>query len=133
MGDRFASAVRDEAGFGLVEVMIAVTILVIGLLAVSGLTLATAAQVRVADLRSDQMVAGQAAIESLRRQGFGDVTSGVDTIDSGGRRLVVTTTVVRPSMRTKNVTVAVAPVSGAPTERSFSTVLHLPRSLPAAP
>lgn len=133
MSKRFRKAVRDEKGFGLVETMIAITILVIGLLAVSGLSLATAAQARIADLRSDQMVAGQAAIESLRRTDFGSVASGVDTIASGGRTLVVATTVVELDQRAKQVTVEVTPVSGTITSRSFSTVLHNPRSLPAAP
>ncbi|MFW6088294.1 MAG: type IV pilus modification PilV family protein, partial [Gemmatimonadota bacterium] len=56
MSERLRATIRDEKGFGLVETMIAITILVIGLLAVSGLSLATAAQARIADLRSDQMV-----------------------------------------------------------------------------
>lgn len=133
MNERFRKALRDERGFGLVETMIAITILVIGLLAVSGLTLATAAQARIADLRSDQMVAGQSAIETIRRSNFGDVASGVDTVASGGRTLVVATTVVELSQRAKQVTVEITPTSGPITSRSFSTVLHHPRSLPAAP
>lgn len=131
--DRFRRVLRDERGFGLVEAMIAVTILVIGLLAVSGLALATAAQARIADLRSDQIVAGQAAIEQARRLDFGSVTSGVDTVDSGGREFVVTTTVNDLSLRTKEVSVEVAPLAGSLPTRDFGTVLHNPRSLPAAP
>ena len=130
---RLRRLLRDEHGFGLVEAMIAMTILVIGLLAVSGLSLATAAQARIADLRSDQMVAGQAAIEQTRRLDFGSVASGVDTVESGGREFVVTTTVGSLSTRTKEVAVEVAPLSGSLPTRSFSTVLHKPRSLPAAP
>jgi prepilin-type N-terminal cleavage/methylation domain-containing protein len=133
MKDRFRNAILDENGFGLVETMIAITILVIGLLAVSGLSLATAAQARISDLRSDQMVAGQATIEAVRRTDFGSVASGVDTVASGGRTLIVSTTVVKLGQRAKQVTVDVTPVSGPITSRSFSTVLHNPRSLPAAP
>lgn len=113
--------------------MIAMTILVIGLLAVSGLAMATAAQARVADLRSDQMVAGQDAIEAIRGLDFGSVASGVDTVASGGREFVITTTVTRLSLRTKEVGVDVAPLAGSLPTRSFATVLHRPRSLPAAP
>ena len=91
---RLASRLRqmrdDERGFGIVEALMAVTILVIGLLAVSGLTLATAAQAQIADLRSDQMTAGQTAIEQLRRGGFDTAASGVDTVTSGGREFFVT-------------------------------------------
>ena len=133
MNQRLRRALHDEQGFGLVETMIAITILVIGLLAVSGLTLATAAQARIADLRSDQMVAGQAAIETVRRTNFSAVASRVDTVASGGRNLVVTMTVVELGQRSKQVTVDVTPVNGSFTSRSFSTVLHNPRSLPAAP
>jgi prepilin-type N-terminal cleavage/methylation domain-containing protein len=133
MSERFRRALHDEKGFGLVETMIAITILVIGLLAVSGLTLATAAQARIADLRSDQMVAGQAAIEAVRRMDFIAVASSVDTVASGGRNLVVAMTVVDLGRRTKQVTVEVTPVSGPLTARSFGTVLHNPRALPSAP
>ena len=131
--ERLRRSLRDERGFGLVEAMIAMTILVIGLLAVSGLSLATAAQARIADLRSDQMVAGQAAIERVRSLDFGSVASAVDTVASGGRQFVVTTTVTSLSKRTKEVAVDVAPLSGGLQTRSFSTVLHNPRSLPSAP
>lgn len=123
----------DEKGFGLVEAMIAMTILVIGLLAVSGLALATAGQARIADLRSDQMVAGQAAIEAARRLDYGSVASDVDTVSSGGREFVVTTTVTILGSRAKEVSVEIAPVAGNLPTRSLSTVLHNPRSLPAAP
>lgn len=133
MIERLRTRIRDERGFGLVETMIAITILVIGLLAVSGLTLATASQARIADLRSDQMVAGQAAIETIRLTDFGSVASGVDTVASGGRTLIVATTVVDLDKRAKQVTVDVTPTSGPITSRSFSTVVHNPRSLPAAP
>lgn len=133
MNERLRQALNGEEGFGLVEAMIAVTILVIGLLAVSGLTLATAAQARIADGRSDQMVAGQEAIEMVRRTDFASVVSGVDTVSAGGRELIVTTTVVELGSRTKEVTVDIAPASGGLTTRSFTTVLHNPRSLPPAP
>lgn len=133
MNKRLSHALKNEDGFGLVEAMIAITILVIGLLAVSGLTLATAAQARIADLRSDQMVAGQSAIETVRRMDFASVASEVDTVSAGGRDLVVTTTVVDLGSRTKEVTVEIAPPTGSLTTRSFSTVLHNPRSLPPAP
>lgn len=131
--NRLRRLLQEERGFGLVEAMIAMTILVIGLLAVSGLALATATQARIADLRADQMVAGQAAVEQARGLDFGSVVSTVDTVSAGGREFVVTTTVTDLSSRTKEVSVEVAPLVGSLTTRSFSTVLHDPRSLPAAP
>ena len=130
-GRRIARVRYDERGFGIVEALMAVTILVIGLLAVSGLTLATAAQARIADLRSDQMTAGQTAIEALRRGGFDDATTGVDTVTSGGREFYVTRTVTSVNARIKTVNVLVTPASGGLTSRNFSTVLHSARSLPS--
>lgn len=126
-------ALRDEDGFGLVETMIAITILVIGLLAVSGLSLATAAQARIADLRSDQMAAGQATLESIRQMDFDAVDSRVDTIQAGGRTFYVTSTVSVLTSRAKQVSVSVAPAAAGLTTRSFDTVIQNPRSLPAGP
>lgn len=121
----------DESGFGLMETLVAITILVIGLLAVSGLTLATAVQARVADLRSDQMITGQTAIEDVRRAGFDIAASGVDTVTTGGREFYVTRTVTEVNTRTKLVTVQIDAAEGGLTARSFSTVLHAPRTIPS--
>lgn len=128
---RLRSVTGDEHGFGLIEALIAVTLLVIGLLAVSGLTLATAAQARIADLRSDQMITGQSAIETMRENGFASATSGVDTVTTGGREFYVTRTVTDINTRTKLISVSIAPASGGLTTRNFSTVLHSPRSIPS--
>ena len=132
LGRRLRQIRDDESGFGIVEALMAVTILVIGLLAVSGLTLATSAQAQIADLRSDQMTAGQTVIEDLRRAGFDLAASGVDTVTSGGRQFYVTRTVTTLNARTKSINVLVAPASGGLTSRNFSTVLHSARSLPSS-
>lgn len=130
---RLHRLLAEERGFGLVEAMMAITILVIGLLAVSGLSLATAAQARIADLRIDQMTAGQSAIEEIRRMDFDAVATRADTIKAGGRDFVVTSTVVDLTSRAKQVTVSVdAGMAGLPT-RTFDTVIHDPRSLPTGP
>ena len=121
---------RDESGFGLVEALIAVTVLVIGLLAVSGLSLATAAQARIADVRSDQMITGQSVIEDIRQAGFDAAASGVDTVTTGGRNFYVTRTVTVTNSRTKLINVQIAPATGGLTTRNFSTVIHAARSLP---
>ena len=127
---RVRGRASEESGFGLVEALIAVTLLVIGLLAVSGLTLATAAQARIADLRSDQMITGQKAIEDLRRAGFDSAVSGVDTVTTGGRVFYVTRTVTAANARTKLINVSIAPATGGLTTRNFNTAIHDKRSLP---
>ena len=128
--DHVRSMTRDERGFGLVEALIAVTVLVIGLLAVSGLSLATAAQARIADVRSDQMITGQSVIEDIRQAGFDAAASGVDTVTTGGRNFYVTRTVTVTNSRTKLINVQIAPATGGLTTRNFSTVIHAARSLP---
>jgi len=130
LAGRLRHAIDDPAGFGLVEALVAVTVLVIGLLAVSGLTLTTAAQARIADLRTDQSVAAQMAFEQMRFDGFANAESGVDTVVTGGREFIVTTVVTEVNGRTKAVAATVAAASGGLTERTYTTALHAPRSLP---
>lgn len=124
---------RDERGFGLVEAMIAITILVIGLLAVSGLTLASAAQARIADLRTDQMIAGQKMIEQLREDDFTTVVSGVDTVTSDYQTFYVTSTVVDLTPLAKHVTLSLASARAGLAPRTFEAVLHDRRDLPLKP
>ncbi len=130
IGSRVREKASDQRGFGLVEALIAVTLLVIGLLAVSGLTLATAAQARIADLRSDQMITGQTVIEDIRRAGFVSAASGVDTVTTGNRVFYVTRTVTVANTRTKLINISIAPATGGLTTRNFNTVIHDKRSLP---
>jgi len=127
---RVREKASDQRGFGLIEALIAVTLLVIGLLAVSGLTLATAAQARIADLRSDQMITGQTVIEDMRRAGFASAVSGVDTVTTGNRVFYVTRTVTVANTRTKLISVSIAPSTGGLITRSFNTVIHDKRPLP---
>lgn len=128
--NRTKAYLRDEAGFGLVETMVALTILVVGLLAVSGLTLASASQARIADLRSDQAIAGQRAIEMKRQGGFAAAATSTDTVFAGGREFYVTTTVTSLNDRTKSLDVVVTPAAGGLPPRSYGSLLHLPRNLP---
>ena len=130
MWNRIREKSSEEHGFGLIEALIAVTLLVIGLLAVSGLTLATAAQARIADLRSDQMITGQTVIENMRQAGFDSAVTGVDTVTTGSRVFYVTHTVTVANSRTKLINIAIAPASGGLTTRTFSTVIHDTRSIP---
>ena len=71
----------DESGFGLVETLIALTILVIGLIAVSGLSLASASQARIANWRSQQASVAQMVLEEVQSDGWGSAVSAVDTVN----------------------------------------------------
>jgi len=126
---RLRTHLRDERGFGLVETMIAFTILVIGLLAVSGLTLASAAQARIADRRSDVATAGQVMIETLQLQGFDSAVNRIDTVSVGGKDYPVSLTVTSISSRVREVQ-AVVDGSGPAATRTFTARVYRPRSLP---
>lgn len=120
---------RSEDGFGLVETLIAFTILVIGLLAVTGLTMASASQARVADRWSDTATAGQLVIEAVQFRGYDSATSGTDTVSVGGTDYPVTLTVTKVSSRVREV-VAVVDGTGPASVRTFTARVYRPRSLP---
>ncbi len=120
---------RSEDGFGLVETLIAFTILVIGLLAVTGLTMASASQARVADRWSDTATAGQLVIEAVQFRGYDSATSGTDTVSVGGTDYPVTLTVTNVSSRVREV-VVVVDGTGPASVRTFTARVYRPRSLP---
>ncbi len=120
----------DESGFGLVETLIALTILVIGLIAVSGLSLASADQARIANWRSQQATAAQLALETVQQNGWGGASSGYDTITVAGHDYVVKVSITKVTSRIRDVTVAVDAV-GDVGSRAFTTRLYKPRPLPA--
>ena len=126
---RLRSATQNEDGFGLVETLIAFTILVIGLLAVSGLTLASATQARIADRWSDIATAGQVVIEMVQLRGYDSAVSGTDTVSVSGKDYPVTLTVTNVSSRVREVQ-AVVDGSGPTSTRTFTARVYRPRSLP---
>ena len=96
---RVRRTAESEDGFGLVETLISFTILVIGLLAVTGLTMASATQARVADRRADVATAGQLTIETIQLMGYDSAVNRTDTISVGGQDYPVTLTVTNVSAR----------------------------------
>ncbi|MCL7965325.1 MAG: prepilin-type N-terminal cleavage/methylation domain-containing protein [marine benthic group bacterium] len=127
---RLRSEARCEDGFGLVETLIAFTILVIGLLAVSGLTLASATQARIADRWSDIATAGQMVIETVQLRGYDSAVNRTDTVSVGGKDYPVTLTVTTVSSRVREVQ-AVVDGSGPTSTRTFTARVYRPRGLPS--
>lgn len=126
---RARADLRREDGFGLVETLIAFTILVIGLLAVSGLTLAASTQARLADRWSDIATAGELTIENVQFMGYAAATDGTDTVSVGGRDYPVTLTVTDLSPRVREVQVVVDG-AGPASRRTFTARVYRPRTLP---
>jgi Tfp pilus assembly protein PilV len=120
---------EDDSGFGLVETLIALTILVIGLIAVSGLSLASASQARIANWRSQQAAVAQMVLEDVQSDGWSSAVSAVHTINVAGHDYPVKVGVSRVSSRVKQVTIAVAGV-GDVDAVVYRTLLYKPRPLP---
>jgi len=126
---RLETLLRDDTGFGLVETLIALTILVIGLVAVSGLSLASADQARIANWRSQQAAAAQMVMEEIQSDGWSAAVSHMDTATVAGHDYEVKVDVSDISSRVRQVTLGVAGV-GDIGGRTFTTRLYKPRPLP---
>lgn len=123
-----------EAGLGLIEVLIALTIFAIGMLAVAGISLSVGAQTNWAMWQTDQSLAAQQVLEGVQREGYAAASSGVDTVTVGNRTYEVARTVTQVAPRVKEVSVTVATTRewdrGVP-PRTFVTRLYEPRPLPS--
>jgi len=126
---RIRTVLADERGFGLAETLIALTILVIGLVAVSGLSLASADQARIANWRGQQATAAQMILEEVQNEGFGAVANGVDTAVVAGHSFPVKIAVSEISSRVKEVTIIVSGVGTLDTA-AYRTRVYQPRPLP---
>lgn len=126
-----AALIDNEKGFGLVEALIGLTILVIGLVAVTGLTMASGDQASIAKWRSEQATAGQLSLEAAQQLGYGAAASTVDTFTLSGHDYTVNVTVTDVGWRVKQVQAVVGAV-GEVGARTFTTRLYRPRPLPQA-
>ncbi|MEK6253294.1 MAG: prepilin-type N-terminal cleavage/methylation domain-containing protein [Gemmatimonadales bacterium] len=133
---RIRASLDDESGFGLVETLIALTILVIGLIAVSGLSLASASQARTANWRSQQAAAAQMVLEDVQRRGWWSATSRADTVTVAGHEFPVNIGVTDVTKRVKQVTLVVAGIGDADTviyrTRLYKSI-PLPDPVPVGP
>lgn len=125
-------AILDDRGFGIVEALLAITILVIGMVAVSGLSLATATERQISQAQSAQALAGQMVLEWTQIQGFAAASNGSDTVSIDGNDFIVTRTITTPHPKIKEVHATVASF-GPIGPRTFTTRLYQPRPLPAPP
>jgi len=70
----------DEAGFSLVELMVALVILAVGVLGLAGVTAFTIQKVTVAELDTKRGAALQTAVEQLRATPLDSLQAGSDTV-----------------------------------------------------
>jgi Tfp pilus assembly protein PilV len=128
--ERVRERIHSEAGFGLVEALIAAIILAFGLLAVAGLSMTTAGHERLARWQTDQAMAAQLALAQAYRRDFDSLSSGSADIDVGEQTYRITLTVTDISARVKQVDATVSAV-GPLDSKTFSTRLYAPRQLPS--
>jgi prepilin-type N-terminal cleavage/methylation domain-containing protein len=120
---------RDEAGFGLVEILITMLILSVGLLALTTISAGVASQTRISAERTAQAMAAQQVLEDYTRRGYAAATSGVDTVQISGRAYVVSSTVTDPSSRVRQVS-SVVNGRGPTVARTYITRIYDPIPVP---
>lgn len=79
-----------EAGFTMVEVIIAILILAVGILGLAGTTALSVRQVNMSDVATERSVALQTTVERIRAMDFDSVSTGTDSV--GGYDVSWTTT-----------------------------------------
>ena len=122
----------DQAGFGLVEAIVAIMLLALGLLAVAGITLGVAQQSRASTYTTEQTMVGQEVLEYQLDQGYAALTPGTTTdttvgVDSRTYDVRIVVSDVGPRARRVDLT-----VSGheSTSDVNISSLVHQPRSVP---
>jgi len=127
--DRTRTTRGGQAGFGLVEVLVAVVILAFGLLAVAGVSLMVAGQTRGAAYDTDQAMIAQQVMDVMA-QNFDAVPTGTSdtTMSVAGRSYTISADVTQPSVHLKEVQLVVSGRDRVHPD-TFQTSLHRPRPL----
>ncbi len=123
-----------QRGFGLPEVLVALTLLATGLLGLAGLVRAVGLQSEQARLMGERAMVAQEALEQAVADRLGTPFSRTDTARVGSRVYEVVRTVTAGGAGTKAITVQVraVPPRGEPMD-SFVTRLRRRMPLPVFP
>lgn len=132
---RAARRAAGAEGLGLIEVLIAIVILSIGMMAIAGISLQVAAQNSMSTWQTDQSLAAQLVMERLQGwgYGYGTAASGTDTVMVGNRTYLVNRLVTNPAPRVRDVKLTVISPAGRASSRVFVSRIYANRQLPAAP
>jgi Tfp pilus assembly protein PilV len=118
---------------GLLEVLVAMTLMGVGMLAVAGISMQVATQNRWSNWQTDQSLAAQEVLERVQRAGYEAAASGTDTVTVGNRTYNVQRNVTTIGNRVKEVTVTVIAPKGNVRSRDFTTRVYQARQLPTPP
>lgn len=130
-GRRTVALSGSEAGVGLVEVLVAVSILAFGLVAIAGVARGVARLTREASVRTGQGLAAGQVLALMVHRGYEAAPPGTsDTIvEVGERSYRVTRAVTQVGAGLRELTATVSGADVLP-ERSFVTRLHRNHVLP---
>lgn len=96
-----------QGGFSLVEVLVAVVILAVGLLAVAGISSGVASLTHRSTVETEQTVAAQQVLEQMIGAGFGAAAPPDTTITVAGHDYMVTGEVIPVTSRIEGLRVVV--------------------------
>jgi Tfp pilus assembly protein PilV len=132
-GRRLRERLRGSEGIGLIEVLAALIIMSVGMLAIAGISLQVGAQNQWSTWQTDQALAAQQVMERLQRIGYAATANGTDTVSVGNRAYVVNRVVSQPAPRVKRVQLTVLSSQAAAAPRVFVSRIYETRQLPTAP
>ncbi len=119
----------DKNGFTLIEVMIAILILAVGMMAMALLQITAIRGGSFANQVTQASIYGQDKIEEIKNTTYASVTNGNDTITSGNgvtysRTWTVTVDSPYTGSKTVNLTVSWTGPQGNSHSIQFSTIVH---------
>lgn len=133
-GHTLRKRLEDSTGIGLIEVLAALIIMSIGMLAIAGISLQVGSQNQWSTWQTDQAMAAQQVMERLQRMDYTTIASGTDTVSVGNRTYVVNRLVSGPAPRVKRVQLTVLSTQPQPTSpRVFVSRIYQTRQLPPSP
>lgn len=118
-----------RAGFGLAELLVAITILGIGIVAVAGLVVGTGGRTRAAAWRTDQIIVAQQDLELAARAPFDSLVSATDSTTTSLASYKLDRTVSPLGPRLKRVDLTTSGIGTVP-PILLTLVVARPASLP---
>lgn len=122
---------KDEAGFTLVEAIVAIVVFALGAVVVAGLTMTAGQFATKASIETDQTLASNQVFYEIRED-FDAATSGTRSVVVGGHTYSVEVDVAQPSADVKVVQAVVSGV-GSLAPDTFRTRLHRSDAYPTSP
>lgn len=116
---------NETRGFTLVEVMVALVVLALGVLALTQLSVSIAYLMKQAGAKTELVAQAENRIEEVEAQTFDSINGGTteDTVLVRGIQYRRTVTVTEPSRRLREVTVALEPLTGS--GFTYSTITYV--------